>query len=365
MRKPWASIGLRTQSITLMRDALYRLCEAYYNGQLSKAQVMLLLSRSQDLTAAIVAVEQLTGAVVAQQAALSGSAGASSAAALVSNAKALEQMQTFQKKKADELTEAKKKQGEARTARDRNQKAVDDKQNEIDSTPASDMQKRARLEKERDALKNELSASEQTLAQEDSNVALLQKQLDDITRVTDTIASQLDSVITSASATAAGTSVLGASSSRGGLSLNDASVESITLGVKEIVTTVLGKKYIVETCTALLTNPRPPDVDPVEYQNTLVLCYQVIRDAAQAESKISQKMIGEGVGGHFGSDHCSAAIRSFWQPGGIINPVNRAQIDAAIRQAGVKASLPVLMNTEELLDDRRKVGLILGLPACK
>jgi len=37
-----ASIGLRTQSITLMRDSLYRLCEAYYNGQLSKAQVMLL-----------------------------------------------------------------------------------------------------------------------------------------------------------------------------------------------------------------------------------------------------------------------------------------------------------------------------------
>ncbi|MBM3482652.1 MAG: hypothetical protein FJX66_05065 [Alphaproteobacteria bacterium] len=27
-----ASIGLRTQSITLMRDALYRVCEAYYSG---------------------------------------------------------------------------------------------------------------------------------------------------------------------------------------------------------------------------------------------------------------------------------------------------------------------------------------------
>ena len=29
------SIGLRTQSITLMRDALYRVCEAYYNGAIS------------------------------------------------------------------------------------------------------------------------------------------------------------------------------------------------------------------------------------------------------------------------------------------------------------------------------------------
>ena len=31
-----ASIGLRTQSITLMRDALYRMCEAYGNEMLSK-----------------------------------------------------------------------------------------------------------------------------------------------------------------------------------------------------------------------------------------------------------------------------------------------------------------------------------------
>jgi len=71
-----ASIGLRTQSITLMRDALYRMCEAYGNEMLSKSQVMTLLSRSQDLTAVILATEQLTGAVVAQQAALSGTASA-------------------------------------------------------------------------------------------------------------------------------------------------------------------------------------------------------------------------------------------------------------------------------------------------
>ena len=291
-----ASIGLRTQSITLMRDALYRLCEAYYNGQLSKAQVMLLLSRSQDLTATIVAVEQLTGAVVAQQAALSSAAGASSAAALVSNTKALEQIQALQKKKADELAEAKKKQAEASAAVDRDQKAVDDKLKEIEALPPGDTAERAQqkkdLEKEKDTLNVKWIASKQTVAQENSNVALLQTQFDDITRVKDAIASQLDSAITSASATASGTSVPGASSSRGGLSLSDASVDSITRSVKEIVTTVLGKKYIVETCTTLLTNPRPREVSIDEHVKTLDLCYQVIREAAQAESATFQQIIG-------------------------------------------------------------------------
>ncbi len=48
-----AAIGLRTQSITLMRDALDRMCEAYGNGMLTKPQVMAMLSRSQDLTAVV------------------------------------------------------------------------------------------------------------------------------------------------------------------------------------------------------------------------------------------------------------------------------------------------------------------------
>lgn len=58
------SIGLRTQSIQLMRDALYRLCEAINNGAISQTDMAMLLHRSQDLTAVVVAVEQLTGTVV-------------------------------------------------------------------------------------------------------------------------------------------------------------------------------------------------------------------------------------------------------------------------------------------------------------
>ncbi len=82
-----ASIGLRTQSITLMRDALYRICEASHNGSLVHGDVVQLLERSQDLTLGVLAIEQLTGAVVARQAILTSAANAS-AAANISNTQA-------------------------------------------------------------------------------------------------------------------------------------------------------------------------------------------------------------------------------------------------------------------------------------
>lgn len=85
------SIGLRTQSITLMRDALYRMCEAANNGDLNRLEVAMFLRRSQDLTAAVLAIEQLTGAVVAQQVILTGNANAAAAASLLSNQAAVEE----------------------------------------------------------------------------------------------------------------------------------------------------------------------------------------------------------------------------------------------------------------------------------
>jgi hypothetical protein len=103
-----ASIGLRTQSIQLQREVFYRLCEAYYNGGISQVQLGTLLSRSQDLTAVVLAVEQLTGAVTANQVILTGSAGSTSLASLVSNQKALEMARASEAGAKDRLDKANK-----------------------------------------------------------------------------------------------------------------------------------------------------------------------------------------------------------------------------------------------------------------
>jgi chromosome segregation ATPase len=70
------SIGLRTQSIQLMRDTMYRACEAYLSGGITADQLYLLQRRFQNLTLGLLAIEQLTGAVKAEQASLTTSSGA-------------------------------------------------------------------------------------------------------------------------------------------------------------------------------------------------------------------------------------------------------------------------------------------------
>jgi len=56
-------IGLRTQSIQLLRDAMYRNCEAYANGALDKVQYGIASRRYQRSMVALLAIEQLTGAI--------------------------------------------------------------------------------------------------------------------------------------------------------------------------------------------------------------------------------------------------------------------------------------------------------------
>lgn len=57
------NIGLRTQSIQLLRDAMYRACEGAAGGMLSPTEFGELQTRFQKLTAVLLATEQLTGAV--------------------------------------------------------------------------------------------------------------------------------------------------------------------------------------------------------------------------------------------------------------------------------------------------------------
>ena len=58
-----AFVGLRTPSIQLLRDSMYRLCEGYMNGVLDRAQYVILMKRYQKYMVALLAIEQLTGSL--------------------------------------------------------------------------------------------------------------------------------------------------------------------------------------------------------------------------------------------------------------------------------------------------------------
>jgi hypothetical protein len=77
------SIGLRTQSIQLLRDSMFRVCESYQNHQLTPFMVQLLHQRFQTTMVSVLAIEQLTGAVRAPGVVLGGSSSVGNADAIV------------------------------------------------------------------------------------------------------------------------------------------------------------------------------------------------------------------------------------------------------------------------------------------
>jgi hypothetical protein len=69
-----ASIGLRTQSIQLLRDGLYRACEAYMNGAIDETQYTLLLLNIDRLMVTLVGVDAIGGTPIAPPVVVSASA---------------------------------------------------------------------------------------------------------------------------------------------------------------------------------------------------------------------------------------------------------------------------------------------------
>ncbi|WP_375207886.1 hypothetical protein [Hyphococcus sp.] len=79
-----AYVGLRTQSIQLLRDAFYRACEGYMGGALSPVQFDILTRRYQRYMVALLGIEQLTGTVKAPPVTLTTEGQASAAQSLSS-----------------------------------------------------------------------------------------------------------------------------------------------------------------------------------------------------------------------------------------------------------------------------------------
>lgn len=69
-----AFVGLRTHSIQLLRDAMYRLCEGYAGGAINELTFQSMQRRYQSTMMGLIAIEQLTGPVVAAQALLTTNA---------------------------------------------------------------------------------------------------------------------------------------------------------------------------------------------------------------------------------------------------------------------------------------------------
>ena len=251
-----ASIGLRTQSITLMRDALYRVCEATANKTLGEVGAATALARSQDLTAVILAIEQLTGAVAGNQVILTSEAGARTSTALIGNQETLEVAEKNVKGKEKELSKAQEGQKKLEETVKQKQQDVDDAQKTRDGTT----QGTPEYQKHTDTLKT--AKEERTEAQ--SNLENAKREVErqeghykQAVETRDAIREIREGALTQARATTAGFGRFGGTP----IQRNQLSVEAtakIADTVRDLVKAVIDEDYTVESCRALITDhPNP------------------------------------------------------------------------------------------------------------
>ncbi|KCZ56729.1 hypothetical protein HY30_06320 [Hyphomonas chukchiensis] len=247
-----ASIGLRTQSITLMRDAMFRVCEAYANQAIGEAHYATMLDRSQNLTAVILAVEQLTGPMSASQAALTTTTDATASASLVAIGRQLELAMKQVELANTRLEEATARQTKvnqeleiANAEREARQDARDNADKAATTAQIAKLDRDLKAATDRsDALQRESESLEKT-------VELRKEFLASAQQSKEIIEQKQETAFASAAAGTSSGSKFNAPADASKLS-ESASI-AIAGAVKEMVVAVLDKDYLMESCISVLT----------------------------------------------------------------------------------------------------------------
>jgi hypothetical protein len=234
------SIGLRTQSITLMREMLYRLCESARNQSLTAVDHTQLLQRAQDMTLAVLAIEQLTGAVVARQVLLSGSAESSSSANIANTQAALDAARKNEQLAKDSLTAAQEEE-----------KRQTDAVQKIDDAIAEEKKKPTPVQADLDKLAKQRAAQQGTLDSAKGATKVANDNHLAARKASQAIESNFNAAIATSTAAARGTGSFSEGSDRNYVGKD--TVEQIARATTDIVIAVVNKGHLTDTCITLMT----------------------------------------------------------------------------------------------------------------
>jgi len=308
-----ASIGLRTQSITIMRDVLYRMCEASNNDDLNELEVAMFLRRSQDLAAVVLAIEQLTGAVSARQVAITPGGTADASANLTANEQLLEQASERVAAKETEVTQA---QGAVTAAEQAVAEATDET---------------------REAAEADLADAQRTLAQK-------QEHLERAQEVEAAIESAFNVALTNAAAATTG----GAEFAPPVVQpqpLSKEATEVVAENVRSMVTEVLKKDYTTDTCISFLASA--PDADrATPGQKTLIdICQAALTEAAEKQFETFRAS--------FGQDENSELIQGLLDA----ETISRADIGEWLGSVDRSDRFPQELFPQDLVDNKELADL--------
>jgi len=230
------SIGLRTQSIQLMRDAMYRICEGYANSALDEANFETLHRRFQQSMVTILAVEQLTGAVRPPALILAAGAGTDSESILTTSANA-QKLQNEWKDRQKEVNEA--------------------KENATKNDTKIATLKETISKKESAAAPQDASAEKAELATAEKNKSDLDKAVSDTTVAEATAKENYEAAddlrqqaILNGSSSSAGGALLASPAQQ----ITAEAATQVASAVKEIVKDYNDLTFIKEVCTTMLTS---------------------------------------------------------------------------------------------------------------
>lgn len=279
-----ANIGLRTQSITLMRDALYRICEANLNGSLNPALVATLLGRSQDLTAVVLAIEQLTGAVVGPSVVLAAKSSADASSILLSNDKLIAKAEAEEAKAKQTHDTADKTHSAAVSASATHDAKVVVAQTAYDDA-ADDADTKTELLGELNALKAEKATLDGKVTDAAAALQEAKEAYDRAKETTEAVKDAKDSALADVHASASGSGSVQFIDARP--KPDDEALKSVAASVSTMVQAVLNKKYHDDTCMALLTTAASPNLDPSvksQLSDTVVKCLEMIGAKAEEQT---------------------------------------------------------------------------------
>ncbi|WP_428381279.1 hypothetical protein [Nevskia ramosa] len=229
-----ANIGLRTASIQTLRDSMYRQCEAFANGGMSRLSLETLQRRFQSTMVALLAIEQLTGAVRAPAVVLTSAAASNNADAVAS---LTTQTETARASLDTAVADVAAKEQASTTAADKAKTAAD----KAKADP--------KLQADADKAKAEADAAAKELATARTVASNRKEAFDSI----DT--SRRASLTAGGTATAGGTSTFAAA----GQGLNAEAAKAVSTAVTDIVRDTLALGYGREVCTSIIGQSIEPD----------------------------------------------------------------------------------------------------------
>ncbi|WP_028113290.1 hypothetical protein [Ferrimonas kyonanensis] len=268
-----ATIGIRSQSIQLLRDAGFRLCEAYASGAIDESQYFAMLSKYQRSMVALIAIEQLTTSQPRSQIAIAANATLN-LSDKIADAKANKD-QALKDKAAAETTVATEQ-----AALDEIAKAITGDADTVCTTPTNDT--KANCDK--------YSAQKTKLATAKSNLTVQTVNYQDHQKVFDSLNGAM-SMATNTYAQA-----LGQQSTTAGTSSSD----QVALVVKDLAESVLLDEVLVACTSSVIAsfdafdggnkNLGAPNIPQSQISNFIDNCMSIVRQRANPSTpQVAQK----------------------------------------------------------------------------